>query len=100
MANHFCLTDEQMERLTPFLPKSHGKPRVDDPLPGSGLTTNCERARVLSGIIFIKRDWVRWSDAPREFGPTKTLYNRWKRRGDMGVSPFDQSSDTPDDTPN
>ena len=23
--------------------------------------------------------------APREYGPPKTLYNRWKRWGDMGV---------------
>jgi len=54
------------------LPKSHGKPRVDD-------------RRVLSGIIFINRNGLRWCDAPREYGPPKTLYNRWKRWGDMGI---------------
>lgn len=41
--------------------------------------------RVLSGIIFINRNGLRWCDAPREYGPPKTLYNRWKRWGDMGV---------------
>ena len=30
MSNLFWLTDDQMERLKPFFPKSHGKPRVDD----------------------------------------------------------------------
>ncbi|HDR29327.1 MAG TPA: IS5/IS1182 family transposase, partial [Rhodovulum sp.] len=30
MSNLFWLTDEQMERLKPFFPKSHGKSRVDD----------------------------------------------------------------------
>jgi hypothetical protein len=30
MSNLFWLTDAQMARLEPFLPKSHGKPRVDD----------------------------------------------------------------------
>ena len=60
------------ERLKPFFPKSHGKLRVDD-------------RRVLSGIIFINRNGLRWCDAPREYGPPKTLYNRWKRWGDMGV---------------
>jgi len=40
---------------------------------------------VLSGIIFINRNGLRWSDAPKEYGPAKTLYNRWKRWGDMGV---------------
>ena len=72
MSNLFWLTDEQMGRLKPFFPKSHGKPRVDD-------------RRVLSGIIFINRNGLRWCDAPQEYGPPKTLYNRWKRWGDMGV---------------
>jgi transposase len=72
MSNLFWLTDAQMERLKPFFPKSHGKPRVDD-------------RRVLSGIIFINRNGLRWCDAPGEYGPPKTLYNRWKRWGDMGV---------------
>ena len=72
MSNLFWLTDGQMERLKPFFPKSHGKPRVDD-------------RRVLSGIIIINRNGLRWCDAPREYGPPKTLYNRWKRWGDVGV---------------
>ncbi|NVN05367.1 IS5 family transposase [Asaia spathodeae] len=72
MSDLFWLTDEQMERLRPFFPKSHGKPRVDD-------------RRVLSGIIFVNRNGLRWRDAPREYGPHKTLYNRWKRWGDMGI---------------
>ena len=72
MSNLYWLTDEQMARLRPFFPKSHGKPRVDD-------------RRVLSGIIFINRNDLRRPDAPKEYGPAKTLYNRWKRWGDMGV---------------
>ncbi|MFX0543905.1 IS5 family transposase [Roseovarius sp. S4756] len=72
MSNLFWLTDEQMTRLRPYFPKSHGKPRVDD-------------RRVLSGIIFINRNGLRWCDAPKEYGPAKTLYNRWKRWSEMGV---------------
>ena len=72
MSNLFWLTDAQMARLRPYFPKSHGKPRVDD-------------RRVLSGIILINRNGLRWCDAPKEYGPAKTLYNRWKRWGDMGV---------------
>jgi len=30
MSDLFWLTDEQMAKLSPFFPKSHGKPRVDD----------------------------------------------------------------------
>jgi len=72
MSDLFWLTDEQMARLQPFFPRSHGRPRVDD-------------CRVLSGIIFINRNGLRWRDAPREYGPAKTLYNRWKRWSDKGV---------------
>jgi transposase len=66
------LTDEQMARLEPYFPKSHRRPRVDD-------------RRVLSGIIFVNRNGLRWRDAPKDYGPHKTLYNRWKRWGTMGV---------------
>jgi transposase len=72
MSDLFWLSDAQMSRLEPYFPKSHGKPRVDD-------------RRVLSGIIFINRNGLRWRDAPREYGPHKTLCNRWKRWSDKGV---------------
>lgn len=72
MSDLFWLTDAQMARLEPFFPLSHGVPRVDD-------------KRVLSGIIFINRNGLRWRDAPTEYGPPKTLYNRWVRWGRLGV---------------
>ncbi len=72
MSDLFWLTDEQIERLRPFFPKSHGKPRVDD-------------RRVLSGIVFVNKNGLRWRDAPSAYGPHKTLYNRWKRWGEAGV---------------
>ena len=31
------------------------------------------------------RNGLRWSNAPHEYGPAKTLYNRWKRWSDKGV---------------
>ena len=72
MSSLFWLTEAQVARLEPYFPKSHGKPRVDD-------------RRVLSGIIFINRNGLRWRDAPAEYGPHKTLYNRWKRWSDKGI---------------
>ena len=30
MSDLYWLTDEQVERLRPYFPKSHGRPRVDD----------------------------------------------------------------------
>jgi transposase len=72
MSNLFWLTEVQMARLEPFFPKSHGKPRVDD-------------RRVLSGIIFINRNGLRLCDAPKEYGPPKTLYSRGKRWSEKGA---------------
>ena len=35
--------------------------------------------RVISGIINVLRSGGRWIDAPPEYGPRKTLYNRYVR---------------------
>ena len=40
---------------------------------------------MISGIIFVIRNGLRWRDAPSEYGPPKTIYNRFKRWSDMGV---------------
>jgi transposase len=72
MSNLYWLSEAQMERLRPYFPKARGRARVDD-------------CRVLSGIIFINRNGLRWCESPAEYGPPKTLYNRWKRWSDMGV---------------
>jgi transposase len=72
LSDLYWLTDEQKARLEPYFPKSHGKPRVDD-------------RRLLSGIIFVNQNGLRWRDAPKAYGPHKTLYNRWTRSGDKGV---------------
>ena len=74
MSNLYWLTDAQMERLKPFLPKSHGKPRVDD-------------RRVLSGIIFINRNGLRWCDAAKEYGPAKTCTTAGSAGATTGSSP-------------
>ncbi|MFD2497887.1 transposase [Rhizorhabdus histidinilytica] len=58
MSDLYWLTEEQMDRLRPYFPKSHGKPRVDD-------------RRVLSGIVFVNRNGLRWRDAPGSMAPTR-----------------------------
>jgi len=59
----FWLTDEQMKRLKPFFPKSQGKPRVYN-------------QRVLSSLIFIYCNRLRWCDALREHDPPNTRRRR------------------------
>jgi len=60
------LSQSQMRRLLPLFPRSRGLRRVDD-------------RRVISGIIYVIRHGLQWKDAPRCYGPPKTLYNRFIR---------------------
>jgi len=72
MSDLLWLSEAQMRRIEPYFPLSHGIPRVDD-------------RRVISGIIFVIRNGLRWRDAPREYGPPKTIYNRFIRWSRLGV---------------
>ena len=72
MSDLFWLTDKQMQRIEPYFALSHGVPRVDD-------------RRIVSGIIFVIRNGLRWRDAPTAYGPAKTIYNRFIRWSRMGV---------------
>ena len=69
----FWLTDEQFSKIAPHLPTdTRGKARVDD-------------RRVISGIVHVLKSGGRWIDAPPEYGPKKTLYNRYVRWAEKGV---------------
>ena len=72
MSDLMLLSEAQMRRIEPFFPLSHGVPRVDDRL-------------VLSGIIFVLRNGLRWRDVPREYGPHKTIYVSFIRWSWLGV---------------
>ena len=72
MSDHFWLTKAQLKRIESHFPKPRGAQRVDD-------------LRVISGIIHIIRNGLRWRDAPEVYGPHKTLYNRFVRWSRMGV---------------
>lgn len=72
MAELFWFSDEQWARIERLLPtNTRGLKRVDD-------------RRVLSGIVHVLRSGCHWSHCPREYGPPKTIYNRfvrWAKRG-------------------
>jgi len=72
MSDLFWLSRSQLQRIEPYFPLAHGVPRVDD-------------QRVISGIIHVIRNGLRWRDAPKEYGPHKTLYNRFVRWSRLGV---------------
>ena len=71
--NLFWLSEEQFAKIKPLLPTdTRGRERVDD-------------RRVISGIVQVLKSGGRWVDAPPNYGPRKTLYNRFVRWADKGV---------------
>ena len=72
MSELWLLSEVQMRRIETYFPLSHGIPRVDD-------------RRIVSGIIFVIRNGLRWRDAPADYGPHKTIYNRFIRWSRLGV---------------
>ena len=72
MSDLFLLTKSQFSRIRPYFPLAHGVERVDD-------------LQVISGIIYVIKHGLQWKDAPKEYGPHKTLYNRFIRWSRMGV---------------
>jgi len=49
MSDLIWLSEAQMRWIKPYFPLSHGVPRVDD-------------RRIISGIIFVIRNGLRWRD--------------------------------------
>ncbi len=72
MRDLFWLSEKQLAKIKPYFPLAHGVARVDD-------------RKVVSGIIFVIRNGLRWRDAPSQYGPHKTLYNRFIRWSRLGV---------------
>ena len=86
MSGQVWLTHEQVEGLKPYVPKPRGGLRVDD-------------RRVLSGILYVLRNGLRWQDAPAVYGPHKTHHNRvarWSRLGVFARSLRDLAKPGPD----
>lgn len=64
-ADLFWFNDEQWSKIEPHLPTNQpGPQRHDD-------------RRILSGIMHVQMVGCRWKDCPLEYGPHKTIYNRF-----------------------
>ena len=73
MSGLFWFSDEQWSRIEGAPPtNTRGLKRVDD-------------RRVLSGIVHVIKSGCRWSDCPADYGPRKTIYNRFVRWAKRGV---------------
>jgi putative transposase len=58
MSDQFWLTKAQLKCIEPFFPRTRGIPRVDD-------------RRVVSGIVHVIRNGLRWRERPRSTAPTR-----------------------------
>jgi putative transposase len=70
MSDHFWLSKAQLDCIKPYFPLSHG--------------VRASTTGVISGIVHVIRNGLRWRDASEVYGPHKTLYNRfvpWSRLG-------------------
>lgn len=71
--NLFWFNDEQWAKIVPHLPTNQpGPARKDD-------------RRILSGIMHVLKIGCRWEDCPKEYGPHKTIYNRFSRWSERGI---------------
>ena len=73
MSDYFWFDDEEGAKVEPHLPTNQqGPERHDD-------------RRILSGIMHVLQRDYRWKDCPKEYGPHKTIYNRFPRWGERGI---------------
>lgn len=72
MSDLFLRSPSQMSKIEPCFPKPHGEPHLDE-------------CRVVSGNVYLLERGHQWKDAPEDYGPHKTLYNRFRRWAELGV---------------
>ena len=72
-ANLSWFSDGQWARIEPLIPSNR-----------RGVKPKNNR-RILSGIMHVLKGGCRWVDCPPEYGPAKTVYNRFNRRSAQGI---------------
>jgi len=68
----FWLSTRKIQLIESYFSLAHGVERVDD-------------RRVISGIIYVIHNGLCWYDAPKDYGPHKTLYDRFVRWSRVGI---------------
>ena len=72
-ANLFWFSGGQWARIEPFIPSNR-----------RGVKPKNNR-RILSGIMHVLKSGCRWVDCPPEYGPAKTVDNRFNRWSAQGI---------------
>ncbi len=66
MSDLWLLIEAQMRPIKPYFPLSHGIPRVD-------------HRRIVTGIIYVIKNGLRWRDALAGDSPHKTIFKKFIR---------------------
>ena len=74
MGDQFWLSEAQLRQIKPYFPLAHGVPRVDD-------------RRVVSGIIHVIRNGLRWRTRQRRMAPIKPCITAFFAGRGWGYSP-------------
>jgi transposase len=65
------ITNEQLQKITPYFPKQRGNVAV-------------ENLNFVNGLLYILENGCKWRALPNEFGKWHTIYvrfNRWSKNG-------------------
>lgn len=66
------LSKRQFNKIRKFFPDKNNRPRIDDLL-------------VISGIIFVIQNGLKWRQLPEFYGKWKTVYSRFRRWSKAGI---------------
>ncbi|WP_159024863.1 IS5 family transposase [Streptomyces sp. CB01373] len=67
------VTDQEWQLLAPLIPRAAtGRPRASD-------------RQVVNGTVYKIRTGISWRDLPERYGPSKTVYTRFRRYALAGV---------------
>jgi putative transposase len=66
------LSEAQILKVAHYFPFSHGVPQVHE-------------RPIVSVIIFVIKNDLQWRDLQHTYGPHKTIYKHFIRRGRLGV---------------
>ena len=73
MSDTFWFNDDEWAKIEPHLPTNQQCPKRK------------EDRRILSGIMHVLKSGCRWKDCPKDYGPHKTVYNRFARWSERGI---------------
>jgi len=77
VVRRYEITDEEWERIKPYIPEEQGT--------GSRGRPSKDSRTTLNGICWILRSGAAWRDLPEKYGPWQTVYKRFVKWSEAGI---------------